>query len=380
MIAMKKTRKPEWAPKNGGTEFASSINGGVKDGTPPNCSMQTQIRQKLHQRSPLTTDDFVKGVLNGNKTVLGRAITLIESSSVKRQDQAQAVLQRLIPHTGKSIRIGVSGMPGAGKSTFIEALGLYLIGLGRRVAVLAVDPSSSKSGGSILGDKTRMEKLSQAQKAFIRPSPSGGTLGGAARKTRETMLICEAAGYDVVLVETVGVGQSEITVRSMVDFFILMQIAGGGDELQGIKKGVMEISDLILINKADGQNLERAKASRHEFEMALHYMPQATKGWQSPALCCSAIENTGIKEVWRQVEKFKAHINKTHIFQNRRKAQQVEWMRSLVNAYLYELFNANKNVNKAIPEMERLVKEQKIPAAGAALKLLNIFKESISGK
>ena len=291
---------PEWAPPGGGKGFACTVQDGVEashdgtmkragnaaagPGTPPG-SGGARPRVK---RKTFSTEELAEKVLAGNRMVLARSITLVESNAPRHARQAQDLLQRLLPHTGKAVRIGITGVPGVGKSTFIEALGLYLTGRGHRVAVLAVDPSSSISGGSILGDKTRMEKLCQDANCFIRPSPSSGSLGGVARKTRETMLVCEAAGFDVILVETVGVGQSEVTVRSMVDFFLLLMLAGAGDELQGIKKGIMEIANALVINKADGENRLPANQARVEYEQALHYLQPATPGWTTHAYTCSA--------------------------------------------------------------------------------------------
>ena len=242
--------------------------------------------------------DYVRGVLARNRRMIAKAITLIESSHPAHQELARTVVDRLLPGTGKAIRLGITGVPGVGISTFIESFGMMLVQKGHQVAVLAVDPSSSRSGGSILADKTRMERLSTEERAFIRPSPSGGTLGGVARKTRETMLVCEAAGFDVIIVETVGVGQSESTVASMVDFFLVLMLAGAGDELQGIKRGVLELADAIAINKADGDNVEKAEKARKAYETAVHLLTPSSPNWTAPVLTCSALEMTGIDEIW----------------------------------------------------------------------------------
>jgi len=296
-----KLNRPEWVPEQAGESegFTTNVMSGIKskhDGMPGGHSASV-LHQPTVRRRELSIDEYVDGVLSGDRAVLARAITLVESNADRHQDLAQEMLTRLLPYSGSAIRVGITGVPGAGKSSIIETLGLKLCDMGHRLAVLAVDPSSSVTGGSILGDKTRMEMLSRNKKAFIRPSPSGGVLGGVARKSRETMIVCEAAGFDVIIVETVGVGQSEITVRSMVDMFLLLQIAGAGDELQGIKKGVMERCDLIVVNKADGDNLLRANAARADYERILHYLQPSTEGWITKALACSAYTGDGLDQL-----------------------------------------------------------------------------------
>jgi LAO/AO transport system kinase len=287
---------------------------------------------------------------------------------------ATTLLDELLPATGNSIRIGISGVPGAGKSTFIEALGLHLTAQGHKVAVLAVDPSSQISGGSILGDKTRMEHLSRHPNAFIRPSPAGSTLGGVARKTRETMLICEAAGYDVIIVETVGVGQSEITVASMVDFFLLLQLPGAGDELQGIKKGVMEIADAILINKSEGENRSRAELARRQYLNALHLLKPRSPNWQVPALLCSALNHTGIEEAWKTILSFREAMGREGEFERKRRLQATDWMWTLLLDDLKDLFMRDKNVEALINQVQQAVAEGVTTPSAAARRLLEAFK------
>ncbi len=318
-------------------------------------------------------DIFVQGILCGNRRMIAKTITLIESSLKEHQKAAFRVMEKILPHTGKSIRLGVTGVPGVGKSTFIENLGIYLTGQGYKVAVLAVDPSSRRSGGSILGDKTRMEKLSSHENAFIRPSPAGETLGGVAAKTREIMLVCEAAGFDVILVETVGVGQSETSVASMVDFFLVLMIAGAGDELQGIKKGVLEMADGIAINKADGDNLAAVKKAKTDLETALHFIRPESPTWSTPVLTCSSVAEGGTKNVWDMIldhnEKFKA----TGEFLQRRKHQSLEWMWTLVEDGLRKRFQNNKKINEHIPGISQQVEDEKISPSAAADRLLSYF-------
>jgi len=318
--------------------------------------------------------DIADGVKNRNIRALAKAITLIESRNLDHSLAATALLDELLPDSGSAIRIGISGVPGAGKSTFIEALGLHLIRQGHRVAVLAVDPTSQLSGGSILGDKTRMEELSREANAFIRPSPSGDTLGGVARKTRETMLLCEAAGYDVVIVETVGVGQSEITVASMVDFFLLLQISGAGDELQGIKKGVMEIADAILVNKADGDNLQRAELARQQYLNALHLFKPKSRNWQVPALLCSALKNQGIAEAWETVLAFRTAMAASGEFEQKRRLQASDWMWTLVMADLKDLFLRDRQVEALLESVQDAVAQGITTPGAASRRLLDAFK------
>ncbi len=313
---------------------------------------------------------YVQGVLKCERRVLAKTITLIESSLSAHQDLARTIIDLLLPYTGKAIRLGITGVPGVGKSTFIESLGTMLVKKGHRVAVLAVDPSSKRSGGSVLADKTRMEKLSIDRNAFIRPSPSGGTLGGVARKTRETMIVCEAAGFDVMIVETVGVGQSETTVASMVDFFLLLMISGAGDELQGIKKGILELADAVAVNKADGDNVKRAEMARKQYETALHFLAPSSPNWTPPVFTCSAMEMIGIDEIWESVLAHHKRLALTGELQANREKQAVDWMWSLVKEGLKERFYQNPEVKKLLPEIIKEVESGKTASTLAAARLL----------
>ena len=313
---------------------------------------------------------YVTGVLNRDSLTLAKTITLIESTLPTDQELARAIIDRLLPYTGRGIRIGITGVPGAGKSTYIERFGTMLTGLGHRVAVLAIDPSSSRSGGSILGDKTRMERLAVDPNAFIRPSPSSGTLGGVGRKTRETMLVCEAAGYDIVIIETVGVGQSETTVASMVDFFLVLMIAGAGDELQGIKKGVLEVADAIVINKADGDNLLRAEIARKEYQTALSMLMANSPNWSPPVLTCSAVEGKGIDKIWETILDHRDKLTISGEMAEKRKTQALDWMAFLLDEGLRQWFYTSPHVREALPTLRRNVEEQKISPTAAADSLL----------
>jgi len=321
-----------------------------------------------------TAEEYIKGVLSQDRFLLARTITLIESTLSAHQKLAKEIVNQLLPYTGKGIRIGITGVPGAGKSTFIETFGTMLTEMDHRVAVLAIDPSSTRSGGSILGDKTRMEKLAVNNNAFIRPSPSSGTLGGVGRKTRETMLVCEAAGYDIVIIETVGVGQSETTVASMVDFFLVLMIAGGGDELQGLKKGVLEVADAIVINKADGNNILRAEITQKEYQSALHMLMQTSLHWSPPVLTCSSTENKGIKKIWQTILKHKKQLTDTGEMTIKRKAQDLDWMSFLMNEGLRQWFYSNPHVVKLLPQLQHDVGAGLISSAAAADKLLEHLK------
>ncbi len=316
-------------------------------------------------------DSFVRGILDGNRRLIAKTMTLIESSLKDHRELSSKVLEKIMPHTGKSIRLGITGVPGVGKSTFIENLGVYLADKGHKVAVLAVDPSSQRSGGSILGDKTRMEKLSAHENAFIRPSPAGETLGGVAAKTRETLAVCEAAGFDVILVETVGVGQSETSVASMVDFFLVLMIAGAGDELQGIKKGVLELADGIVINKADGDNLKAVDRTKTDLEIAMHLISPETATWSTPVLTCSSVQEGGTKLVWKMVLEHHDKFKSSREFDFRRKKQSIDWMWTLVEEGLKQRFKNNKKINESIPVVTQEVEDEKISPTAAAQKLLS---------
>jgi LAO/AO transport system kinase len=369
--------KPDWAPKEDNAKFACSVMSGIdgiKDTTIGNINPAiVHGERRSTPRMVLGMDDYVRGIAEGNRMILSRAITLIESNNPKHFPKAQRVLQELLPRTGKALRIGITGVPGAGKSTIIEAFGNMLCDMGHRVAVLTVDPTSSVTRGSILGDKTRMGTLSRRREAFIRPSPAGGTLGGVARKSRETMLMCEAAGYDVILIETVGVGQSETTVRSMVDFFMLVVLTGAGDDLQGIKKGIMELADAIVINKADGDNLLKAKISRGEYERMIEYIRPATQGWPTHAYLCSAIQKTGLRELWEIIRIFSKMTKESGVFERRRDSQLLDWMNSMIDEHLHNLFFDDPVVMGRLPEIRQAVLQGTISPTQAVAELIARF-------
>lgn len=356
--------RPDWVPDEASPAFATWVMQGVT----PAGSFSTD--PQAPRRRQLSIDDYVDGIQKRDTGILARAITLVESNAVAHQELAQQLLARVLPLTGRSLRVGLTGIPGAGKSTFVEALGSRLCNEGHRIAVLAVDPSSTITGGSILGDKVRMEKLSRHPSAFIRPSPSGGSLGGVARKSREALLLCEAAGYDVVIVETVGVGQNEVTVRSMVDCFLMLMIAGAGDEVQGIKKGIMELADLIVFNKAEGENRPRATAAQAEMNRVLHYLRPATEGWSTPALLASALSGEGIAGVWATVAEFFKTARLSGVFEQRRRSQSVAWMHALIRESLQNDFYQNVGVITQQPALEAAVAEGRLPALTAAQQLL----------
>jgi len=320
-------------------------------------------------------DYYIQGVLDANRLMLSRTITLIESSLPSHQEMAGTIIEKLLPHTGKAIRLGITGVPGAGKSTFIESFGTLLTDLGHRVAVLAIDPSSARSGGSVLGDKTRMLELSVNGNAFIRPSPSGGTLGGVARKTRETMLACEAAGFDVIIIETVGVGQSETAVASMVDFFLVLMIAGAGDELQGIKKGILEVADTIVINKADGDNVTRAERARREYEAALHILTPGSANWSPQVLTCSALKKSGLAEIWETVNQHRTALQAAGELDSKREKQALDWMYFLLEEGLKSWFFTHPDIEANLPKLTAAIALQEISPTSAAAQLLRYLNK-----
>lgn len=328
-------------------------------------------------RSLPSKSEFIDGILSGNRMLLSRAITLIESTKKDHCDLAQEIIEGCLPHAGDSIRIGITGVPGVGKSTFIEAFGNYVIEKEERtLAVLAVDPSSSKTKGSILGDKTRMDTLSNNPKAYIRPTPTSGSLGGVAQSTRETITLCEAAGFDTILIETVGVGQSETAVHSMVDFFLLLMLAGAGDELQGIKRGIMEMADAIAINKADSGNEKAAKRAMAEYKNALHLFPPTESGWIPEVTTCSAYHNKGIEAVWEIVEKYVRHTKAKGYFDNKRKEQAVYWLEESINQELHRKFYEDDNLKKLLQTFREQVQQGKVSTQKAASLLISKFFNS----
>ena len=358
---------PDWVPAGSEDDpkFACRVMSGVSLDPVPEAHKPPAKRRKL------TLDDYTQGVLAADIGILSRAITLVESNHPAHQSLAQQLLTRVLPQTGNSIRVGITGVPGAGKSTLIESLGCLLCDQGHRLAVLAVDPSSSVTGGSILGDKTRMEQLVRHPRAYIRPSPSGGSLGGVARKSRETMLLCEAAGFSIILVETVGVGQSEITVRSMVDFFLLIMLAGAGDELQGMKKGVIEIADLLAVNKADGDNIQRANLAAAEYRRVLGFLQPATPGWKTRCTTCSAHQPATLTALWQTIDKFIRATRDSGAFAARREHQAIEWMHAMIKEELHNRFYRDPRIKHLLPGLERQVASNQLPAATAAQQLLH---------
>lgn len=354
----------------------------VTSGVPQPASVNERALEQIRQSRKAISDpgELFRGIRAGKRKALSQAITLVESALPEHQLVAQALIRMCLPHAGKSFRLGITGVPGAGKSTFIESFGNYLLRSSHRLSVLAIDPSSERSGGSILGDKTRMETLAGAENAFIRPSPSGGTLGGVARKTRESIILCEAAGYDTIIVETVGVGQSETTVHSMVDFFLVLMIPGAGDELQGMKRGIMEMADAILINKADGLNIEPASRAKTEYRNALHLFPLPPSGWAPQVKTCSSIEGNGIPEVWKMIRDYRKFTQENGFFDRRRTEQSTYWMYQTLNEGLKLKFFNNPKVRNRLGELEKMMAGDQISSFAAATELLeNFFPENTSG-
>lgn len=355
-------------PENEQQYKGLTVNAGVEN--LPSVNPYATFHRK---KRTLSAEEYFEGIRRGDASILGQAVTLVESSLLSDQAIAQKVIEMCLPYSGNSIRVGITGVPGAGKSTFIEALGTELCEQGKHLAVLAIDPSSERSKGSILGDKTRMNELSAAANAFIRPSPSAGSLGGVARKTRETIVLCEAAGFDTILVETVGVGQSETAAHSMVDYFLLLQVTGTGDELQGIKRGIMEMADGIAINKCDGNNIERARAARVSFRNALALFPPSESGWKPDAICCSSVEHTGVAEVWKNIEDYIAFVRQNGYFDRHRTEQAKYWMYETINQALLDGFYKNERMEQFIEQAEKQVLNNEISSFIAAHNLLTEY-------
>ena len=350
-------------------DSALKVHDGIDQ--PDAVSPEAAKRFKEIRPKSLEAVEYVKAILNGDRAVLSKAITMVESALPKHQELAQQIIEECVPHAGRSLRIGITGVPGVGKSTFIEALGKHLTSQGNRIAVLAIDPSSRRSRGSILGDKTRMEDLANDPNAFIRPSSSAGTLGGVTRNTRESVILCEAAGYNIIFVETVGVGQSETAVHSMVDFFLLLMLAGAGDELQGIKRGIMEMADAIVINKADGDNIPKAEIAAREYSNALHLFPPSPSGWTPRVMTASSTEGTRIREVWEMVIEYEREVKATGYFDARRKEQALQAFTDTVEETIRQKFFSNPDVMSLIPGLQKDILSGKISPYAAALRLVS---------
>ena len=362
-------------PENNEAYKGLVVNAGIEQPSSINPYLKNRPRRKKRE---LSVDDYVEGIVKGDITILSRAVTLVESIKPEHQALAQQVIEKCLPYSGHSIRVGISGVPGAGKSTSIDAFGLHILEKhGGKLAVLAIDPSSERSKGSILGDKTRMEKLSVHPDSFIRPSPSAGSLGGVARKTRETIILCEAAGFDKIFVETVGVGQSETAVHSMVDFFLLIQLAGTGDELQGIKRGIMEMADGIVINKADGDNLDRAKLAATQFRNALHLFPAPESGWTPQVMTYSGFYNLGVKEIWDMIYQYVDFVKDNGYFAYRRNEQSKYWMYETIHEHLRDSFYLNARIEAMLADQENQVLQGNMTSFAAAQKLLDTYFESL---
>jgi LAO/AO transport system kinase len=359
-------------PENDENYKGLTVNAGVEQPATINPYLKRRPKRPL-----LTAGEYVEGIVKGNITVLSQAVTLVESIRPEHEAIAQEVIEKCLPYSGNSVRIGISGVPGAGKSTSIDVFGIHVLEKGGKLAVLAIDPSSERSKGSILGDKTRMEKLSVHPKSFIRPSPTAGSLGGVARKTRETIVLCEAAGFDKIFIETVGVGQSETAVHSMVDFFLLIQLAGTGDELQGIKRGIMEMADGIIINKADGNNIDKANLAATQFRNALHLFPAPESGWSPKVLTYSGFYGIGIKEIWDMIDEYIAFVKANGYFEYRRNEQSKYWMYETINEHLRNSFYHNNTIAEMLEKEEKEVLEGKLTSFVAAKQLLDKYFEGL---
>ena len=357
-------------PENDAQYAGLAVNKGIEQ--PPTVNPYLKKMRTARRRS-FTATEYVEGIIKGDTSILSQAVTLVESNRYEHQSIAQEVIEKCLPHACDSVRVGITGVPGAGKSTSIDAFGLHVLKRGGKLAVLAIDPSSERSKGSILGDKTRMEKLSVHPNAFIRPSPSAGSLGGVARKTRETIVLCEAAGYNNIFVETVGVGQSETAVHSMVDFFLLIQLAGTGDELQGIKRGIMEMADGIVINKADGNNIEKAKLAQAQFRNALHLFPPTPSGWTPQVLTYSGYYEIGIAEVWEMIDNYVAFVKKNGYFDYKRQEQAKYWMFETINEQLRDHFYRNPQIEKMLEEKQAKVLNNEQSSFMAAKDVLDYY-------
>jgi LAO/AO transport system kinase len=360
--------------KNKNNDSSLSVNKGVEQNNAINPKGLDRFK---NNRSSLSLDQYVDGIKSGNRTILSRAITLIESTKAEHRELAQDIIEACLPDTGNSIRIGITGVPGVGKSTFIESLGNHIIKEGNKLAVLAIDPSSTRTKGSILGDKTRMETLANSDQAFIRPSPTGGSLGGVARKTRETIYLCEAAGYDTIFIETVGVGQSETAVHSMVDFFLLLMLAGAGDELQGIKRGIMEMADAIAINKVDEATEKAVNQAVREYKNALHLYPETKSGWSPKVTTCSALTKKGIYDIWTMIQEYMQQTKENGYFEANRNRQAKHWMYDTISNRLTEHFYDNSAVKKEQQKIERKVLSGKMSSFKAAQRLLDLYFDSL---
>ncbi len=364
-------------PENSSEFKGLAVNSGVEKPSIVN----PYLKRLRHHRRDLSAGEMVEGILKGDVTVLSQAVTLVESVNPDHQAKAQEIIDKCLPHSGNSVRIGISGVPGAGKSTSIDQFGIHVLeSYGGKLAVLAIDPSSERTKGSILGDKTRMEKLAQHPDSFIRPSPTAGSLGGVARKTRETIILCEAAGFDKIFVETVGVGQSETACHSMVDFFLLIQLAGTGDELQGIKRGIMEISDGIVINKCDGENVDKCHLAARNFRNALHFFPVPESGWTPKVMCYSGFYGTGIKEIWDMVYRYVDFVKANGYFDYRRNEQSKYWMYETINEQLRNSFYNNRDICLRLADQERLVLAGRKTSFAAAGELIEAYFDIMRDK